>query len=341
MYLPKISIIVPNYNRSGLIQELIKSVVAQTYENWELILVDDESTDDSITIIEKFCTVDFRIKLIKRNRKPSGAPTCRNMGIDASTGEFIMFLDSDDLLMKDCLERRIKVTEANPATHYFAFPAIRFEGDISNTSSLFYANDDHLDIIAAFILRPQWCVCGSLITQSLLESSQVRFEEGLTKWQDWEFHLRILIKHPKIVRGYNEPDTLIRKHSDSVRINYQANKSNKAHSSILDLMKKIQQELKHAGVFKNEVKEAFFWRCYELIAFLVNSNNVRLAIDVNKWMFLTFEEYKIGTSRLTKYLLVLLLPISKSKQMRTVIYRIFINKLSKGKNSLLNNATNS
>ena len=90
-----ISIITPNYNASNFVAETIESIINQTYENWELIIVDDGSTDNSVAIIEEFVKVDARIKLICLDLN-SGPAIARNKAIELSKGAYIAFLDSDD-----------------------------------------------------------------------------------------------------------------------------------------------------------------------------------------------------------------------------------------------------
>ena len=99
-----VSIIIPTYNRSHFIGETLDSVLAQTYQNWECIVVDDGSTDYTEELVEFYCKKDDRIKFYKRpTEKPKGANTCRNYGFDLSTGEFINWFDSDDLMLENFL----------------------------------------------------------------------------------------------------------------------------------------------------------------------------------------------------------------------------------------------
>jgi len=106
------SIVMPNYNNSNYIKEAINSVLNQTYENWELIIVDDSSTDNSIKIIEKFLK-DKRIKLIKLKRN-KGVSFVSNIAIDNSSGDLIGILDSDDVLNENALEIMEKTHRDNP-----------------------------------------------------------------------------------------------------------------------------------------------------------------------------------------------------------------------------------
>lgn len=106
-----ISIIMPSYNTANYISESINSVIRQTYKNWELIIVDDCSTDNTDEIINKFLK-DERIKYLK-NEKNSGAAISRNKALREAKGRWIAFLDSDDLWVQEKLEKQINFMEEN------------------------------------------------------------------------------------------------------------------------------------------------------------------------------------------------------------------------------------
>lgn len=105
-----VSIIMPSYNTAKFISETIESVLAQTYTNWELIIVDDCSSDDTDAVVEKYC--DQRIRYLK-NEKNSGAAVSRNNALREAKGRWIAFLDSDDLWMPEKLEKQIAFMEKN------------------------------------------------------------------------------------------------------------------------------------------------------------------------------------------------------------------------------------
>ena len=118
----KISIITPVYNCERYINKTIESVINQTYLNWELLLVDDCSTDDSATIIKEYVEKDSRIKYYKLD-KNSGAAVTRNFALQKSDGRFIAYLDSDDLWKSEKLEKQIKFMLENK----YAFTCTDYE----------------------------------------------------------------------------------------------------------------------------------------------------------------------------------------------------------------------
>ena len=106
---PLISIIIPTYNRENLIGETLNSVLAQTYQNWECIIVDDRSIDATVEVLEKFAKKDKRIKIFERpiNLK-KGASSCRNFGLTKIKGGFVQYLDSDDVLHESKFQKQME-----------------------------------------------------------------------------------------------------------------------------------------------------------------------------------------------------------------------------------------
>jgi teichuronic acid biosynthesis glycosyltransferase TuaG len=103
---PLVSIVTPSYNSERFIVQTIESVLAQTYQRWEMIIVDDRSTDESYKIVLGYAAKDNRIKVYGMERN-SGAATCRNKAIELSRGEYVAFIDSDDLWLPDKLEKQL------------------------------------------------------------------------------------------------------------------------------------------------------------------------------------------------------------------------------------------
>lgn len=109
----KISIIVPVYNTEKYIEDCIKSVIHQTYLNWELVLIDDGSTDSSYLICKKYADEDSRICLYRQSNKGQGA--ARNYALSVCHGEYITYLDSDDMVHERLLEDLLNVCEESNA----------------------------------------------------------------------------------------------------------------------------------------------------------------------------------------------------------------------------------
>ena len=107
---PFVSVVMPSYNAEKYISEAIQSVIAQTYENWELLIIDDCSTDSTANIVKQFSDVDSRITLYS-NPKNMGVALTRNKGMNLAKGSWIALLDSDDVWHKDKLEKQLVAAE--------------------------------------------------------------------------------------------------------------------------------------------------------------------------------------------------------------------------------------
>lgn len=108
---PTVSVVLPTYNRAHLIERAIRSLLVQTFEDWELLVVDDGSTDDTEEVIRRFNDVRMRYVRHEVNR---GAPAARNTGIKASRGEYVALLDSDDEWVPEKLRLQVDIFQRNP-----------------------------------------------------------------------------------------------------------------------------------------------------------------------------------------------------------------------------------
>ncbi len=189
-----ISIIVPNYNKSNYILKTLQSIENQNYKNWECIVIDDNSNDNSIELIKGFIESNSRFKFIINN-KNYGASYSRNLGINCSKGEYIIFLDADDIISSDCFSNRIKKISANMVLDFAVFPMGTFYekiGDCKNIWNKFKGN--HLYRFLSHDLP--WGICSVIWRkESLLKLGG--FNEDFLRLQDVELHTRALINSYK------------------------------------------------------------------------------------------------------------------------------------------------
>lgn len=199
-----ISIIIPTFNRSSLIGETLDSVIAQTYTNWECIIVDDGSTDNSNLIIEKYCKLDNRIRFLHRPiEKPKGASSCRNYGLEKSKGQFIQFLDSDDIISKEKLSSQLKLLEENPLNSiatckWGTFKSDPVKSDIHQNLEAYNNFENPLGFIDA--MGVSICYFPShayLIRRSIIIKSG-NWNEYLSLNDDSEFMVRVIINSHRI-----------------------------------------------------------------------------------------------------------------------------------------------
>jgi glycosyltransferase involved in cell wall biosynthesis len=187
-----VSVIIPNYNRSKYLQECLFSIINQTVSNWEAIVVDDGSTDDSIEVLKSFTRQDTRIRLIQRNRDPKGAAASRNIGIDNAQGDYIIFLDSDDILAPHCLQQRIQVMKENPNLDFAVFK-MQFFKEKPGDDSRVWNIETKEDTLQRFLnLDAVWQTSGPIWKKTALKKIG-GFDEVLHCWQDIDIHLKALI----------------------------------------------------------------------------------------------------------------------------------------------------
>ncbi len=189
---PKISIIIPTLNRSHLLKQTLISVQKQTFQNWEALVVDDGSTDDTQEKILLMSQADPRICYMRRRSQKSGAPICRNEGTSTSKGEYIIYLDSDDCLSPTALENRIKEMERHPELDFGVFPGVLFQERPGDMRLLFNIDTGVNDIDRFLALDIPWQTTSPIWRRNAILRLGP-WQENLLSWQDWEYHLRALI----------------------------------------------------------------------------------------------------------------------------------------------------
>lgn len=212
---PLISIIIPLYNREDLIIETLDSIASQTKDNWECIVVDDGSTDNSFEVASTYQQKDKRFKCIKRPRLPKGANTCRNVGADIAAGNYVCFLDSDDLLGETFIETRNKYILQHPEKDYIVFPDIHFSTQPNKTyfklrpKVSFISNTP--DIENFLKNENTWLICGPVMKMSFFKNFY--FNEKLASCQEWDLFVRMLLTDPKYIKIdlTTAPDYFIRR----------------------------------------------------------------------------------------------------------------------------------
>ena len=186
----KVSVIIPTYNRAHLIGKAIQSVLNQTYQDFEVIVVDDGSTDNTEEVIKEFQKKDKRIKYIK-HEKNKGYPKALNTGIKAAKGEYIAFQDDDDEWLTEKLEKQMKVFENAPAkvgVVYTGFWRIENNKKIYIPYSWVKQKEGNIHkglLKGNFIGTP-----AALVRKECFEKVGM-FDERLPCLQDWELWIRI------------------------------------------------------------------------------------------------------------------------------------------------------
>ena len=215
---PLLSIIIPLFNRIDLVEETLQSVQLQTYPHWEAVVVDDGSTDGSYEQVAQYVNQDPRIRLYRRDRLPKGASVCRNIGAEKASGDYLIFLDSDDLLAPFCLEQRLRAFVLYPQSDFISFAMLRFREDPYDLNVYYNIDKVGKDDFLRFIqFDALWQTTGPMYTKVFFQKTG-GFDELLPYRQDYEFHLRTLTHHPRYHKMLHlQPDCFLRSHeNDSI-----------------------------------------------------------------------------------------------------------------------------
>ncbi|WP_406685338.1 glycosyltransferase family 2 protein [Seonamhaeicola sp. MEBiC1930] len=208
----KVSIITPTYNSERFIEDTIKSVINQTYKDWELIIIDDNSTDTTIEIVSRFSNRNSNIRLIK-NKKNSGAAFSRNKGIKEAKGDFIAFLDADDLWKPEKLEKQISFMQINNCkVCYSSYELMNEEGELLNKQISALQTLSYKKLLKSNYVGN---LTGIYNAKSLGKITSI----NLRKRQDWLIWLEAIKKSGKPAMGIKESLAIYRVRESSVSSN--------------------------------------------------------------------------------------------------------------------------
>lgn len=197
----KVSILMPLFNAEKYLAETLECCLAQTYSNIEIIIVDDGSTDGSLSIAQKYEKKDSRIHVYSQPNK--GGCRARNVAFEKSSGDYIKYLDADDLMSHNLIE--LQVTLLEKENDRYAVCTCGWEevydfNTIPNTQRNIYKNYDYgLDLIEDAWNNNEWFVVSCYLTSRNLIQEVGKWDEGLLKNQDTEFFHRVLTKTHKII----------------------------------------------------------------------------------------------------------------------------------------------
>ncbi len=197
-----VSIIIPTAHFLG---ETLEAVIAQTYQNWECIVVDDGSYDNTEEIISSYSDKDQRIKFHPRPAtRKKGASACRNFGLEKSKGELIQFLDSDDLLAKDKLEKQMKLFKLDDLT-LLTCKWGGFEESSNLTKRFKYKYNSYrnfkkgVDLLNSFGNYNEYFPSHVYLTPKILIEKSGLWNESLNNNDDADFFARIILNASKII----------------------------------------------------------------------------------------------------------------------------------------------
>lgn len=192
-----VSVIIPCYNYGWSLPETLDSLIAQTYTNWECIVVDDGSSDNSKEVVQAYASKDARFKYVYQVNK--GMSAARNHGARLCKGEYIQFLDADDLLVPTKFSAQVELLESNPEldlvygdVRYFRHgfsQVLSRSHDMRDTPWMAQAQGKGSSLVNLLVKKNIMVMCAPLLRAKLLDRVG-GFAEGLRYMEDWEFWVR-------------------------------------------------------------------------------------------------------------------------------------------------------
>ena len=268
---PKISVIVPVYNTEKYLHRCIDSVLAQTYKDFELLLIDDGSKDSSGAICDEYAARDSRVKVF--HKENGGVSSARNAGLAIASGDWIMHLDGDDRIAPDIQERLIRKGEDTGADIVMGDFLFAYS-DRDILYSLPDWDNNKTASLNRYITSVWTCVWGGIHKRSLYEVYQLKSPQGVTYCEDFHLMAR-LCYHAKKVVNVHQPFYHYRQQEGSVMHNL----SKKTERDEQWVYQDIICFFKEQGVY-DDYRKSMCWRMLKATQELV--------LDKSTWK--TFQE---------------------------------------------------
>lgn len=246
---PLITVIVPVYNVERYLKRSVDCLLSQKYDNIEIFLVDDGSTDNCGRICDEFATKDSRIKVI--HKANGGQSSARNMALDRMNGEYVTFIDSDDYVDEDYIQYLYDLLTDNNADismseHYYVDESDKIIGDSVSKTELQVFTGTEATIYQCYQKRVDNFVWGKLYKSSLF--SDVRFPEGKI-YEELGTNYKLYLKCDHIVKGNGSHYYYVQRSGSTMHFEYDHKKMDRIDMSLklLEDISGISPELKKAG----------------------------------------------------------------------------------------------
>ncbi len=209
---PRVSVVVPTFNRAGALCEAVESALAQSYQDFEIIVVDDGSTDDTPRIVRERFGRDPRVRCLRR---PNGGPAAaRNDGIRQARGDLVAFLDSDDLWRPDKLRLQVEQLDGRPEAALSFCDALT-EGGRPGAGTRFQGKRFRGDTSMRGIVEWSFPMCTpSVVVRRTVLDAVGLFDESFACNEDWDLWIRIAARYPLVF--IDRPLLTIRRGDDNL-----------------------------------------------------------------------------------------------------------------------------
>jgi len=253
-----VSIIIPTFNRAYLIGETLDSILKQTYTNWECIIIDDGSSDNTEEVLNEYCKKDKRIQYHHRPvNRPPGGNAARNYGLKLASGDYIIFFDSDDLMTIDHVAEKINAIK-NTDYDYVISKTKFFNKLDTYMEGRYRLINTELTAENYILQKINWLTCDICIKSNLAKS--ICFNEALRSGQEFNYYSKVVLKSVNacFIEKYL---TLRRVHEGSIRsgLEFQARKMISAYISCWLTYRNIEHDA------SKRIKKGLLFRCIDMI----------------------------------------------------------------------------
>ena len=248
---PTISVIIPVYNTEQYLHRCIDSVLAQTYQDFELFLIDDGSKDSSGAICDEYASQDTRVRVF--HKENGGVSSARNMGLDHARGEWITFVDADDWMADDMLQQMLDTADAEGADVVLADLAFSFsKGD--DIYMIADWDNNKTASLNRYITSVWTCVCGGIHKRSLYEEYQLICPQGVAYCEDFHLMARLCYYAKKVV-NIHQPFYHYRQQEGSVMHNLNKRTERDEQWVYQDIIRFFKEQ----GVY-DDYRKSMCWR---------------------------------------------------------------------------------
>ena len=247
---PLLSIVMPVFNHAELTRHMIESIRANDFQTWELLVVDDGSDADTLSMLNALAASDDRLYILHRNCLPKGAQTCRNIGFEQVRGEYVIFFDNDDYVLPHCLRSRVMALQTHPELDFMVFPSGIVTNNTYSAVAGEYSYGYHIyrDDVDAFARRLlPFVVWNNIYRTQSLRQAGIRWDEQLLSLQDADFNMQTLVAGLRYDYSQGEADMGYRIDASSGSVS-KKQRSKEHQASTLYAMEKFYRMLSaHAG----------------------------------------------------------------------------------------------
>lgn len=302
-----VSVIIPVYNTVSRINKCYRSIANQTYTNLEIIFIDDGSTDGSAEILDDIALRDTRVKVI--HQENLGVSAARNRGLDEASGEWLTFVDSDDVLAESAIGKLLSKYGESHDVIIFGKSSVDEKGEVVNHSGSPYLEDMTLSWKGCLLLFSSYkdiCfgpvgmneVWGKLVRCSTLVESNARFREDISFYEDAVFSISLLSYARNAVVVF-EPLYLYQRRSDSLTLNVYPGYSRRWIDGTCALLEELARQIRASGAEKEILSyysKYAFYLLYRMIFHVSRETEGR-----KKWIHYLFDSY-FGCTEMRKLL---------------------------------------